>query len=453
MANFNNTVAPGFSAAQVQQVMTTNGAQRVANFFRETSYGQQLMNVTATPGWVTLNMAQPTTCSTTDWRNIGTSAEAAQALGSAYDPAAYNFVVYVFPGVSSCGWSGLAYIGVHKAWINGTGSFSTATIAHEMGHNFGLLHAASLRCTTAIGGACSSSEYGDPFDAMGNQRAMHYNAMQKAKLAWIPSTSVKTHAGGSATYTLSPLETGGATTYAVKIPTAASNRTYWLEFRQPIGFDSPLAAFNSNGAQIRVSYPFETMCSGRVHRSVLIFAAASRSITWRGTGYVTAKHSRFRKYGTGSSRSTTSVEGSSARTPTTSGPLTAAPSVWPFQALPFNTLINFSRAGTRAASSPPTSTNTPSSSGARRSRSMGASGSISLRSSELRSARVRPTYSGNNSIVSSYGATPSISRRRRATRRSSIPGQWHECGARRHRRGRHRVLDERSGVHAIDDHR
>jgi hypothetical protein len=262
MANFNNTVAPGFSAAQVQQVMTTNG-DSVANFFRETSYGQQLMNVTATPGWVTLNMAQPTTCGTTDWRNIGTSAEAAaKALGSAYDPAAYNFVVYVFP-VSSCGWSGLAYIGSpHKAWINGTGSFSTATIAHEMGHNFGLLHAASLRCTTAIGGTCSSSEYGDPFDAMGNQRAMHYNAMQKAKLAWIPSTSVKTHAGGSATYTLSPLETGGAATYAVKIPTAASNRTYWLEFRQPIGFDSPLAAFNSNGAQIRVSYPFETMCSG-----------------------------------------------------------------------------------------------------------------------------------------------------------------------------------------------
>src|SRR5678816_1960503 len=131
-----------------------------------------------------------------------------------------------------------------------------------MGHNFGLLHAASLRCATAIGGACSSSEYGDPFDAMGNQRAMHYNAMQKAKLAWIPPMSVKTHTGGSATYTLSPLETGGATTYAVKIPTAASNRTYWLEFRQPIGFDSPLAAFNSNGAQIRVSYPFETMCSG-----------------------------------------------------------------------------------------------------------------------------------------------------------------------------------------------
>jgi M6 family metalloprotease-like protein len=263
MANFNNTAMPAFSASQVQQVMTSN-TDSVANFFRETSYGQQLMNVTTTPGWVTLNMPQPTTCGSTDWGNIGTNAEAsAKALGSAYDAATYNFVVYVFPGVTSCGWSGLAYINnPHKAWINGTGSFNTATIAHEMGHNFGLLHAASLRCPTAIGGACSSSEYGDPFDAMGNQRAMHYNAMQKAKLAWIPSTSVKTHTGGSATYTLTPIETAGAATYAVKITTSAANRTYWLEFRQPIGFDSPLAAFPNNGAQVRVSYPFETQCPG-----------------------------------------------------------------------------------------------------------------------------------------------------------------------------------------------
>src|SRR5205823_737125 len=111
--------------------------------------------------------------------------------------------------------------------------FRTSTIAHEMGHNFGLLHAASLRCAGAvIGGSCSVSEYGDPFDAMGNQRAMHYNAMQKSKLGWIASTAVATHAGGSATYTLSPLEVAGGTTYAVKIPTASTSRTYWLEFRQ-----------------------------------------------------------------------------------------------------------------------------------------------------------------------------------------------------------------------------
>ena len=264
LANFNNTAAPAFSAAQAQAVMTSNG-DSVANFFRETSYGQQLMNVTVTPSWVTMNMARPPTCGTADWQNIGSAAEAAAAaLGGAYNPASYNFVVYVFPTLSSCGWLGLAYIGFpHKSWINGTESFFTSAIAHEIGHNFGLLHAASLRCGSAIiGGNCTASEYGDPFDTMGNQRAMHYNAMQKSKLGWIGSSTVQTYAGGSATYTLTPLEVAGGTTYAVKIPTGSPNRTYWLEFRQPIGFDSPLASFPNNGAQIRVASPFETLCPG-----------------------------------------------------------------------------------------------------------------------------------------------------------------------------------------------
>ena len=265
MANFNNTAAPSFTSAQAQQVMTTNTGS-VANFFNEASYGQQLMNVTVTPGWVTMNLAKPSTCSSSDWTGIGSAAEtAAKTLGAAYDPSAYNFVVYLYPNVPACGWTGLAYVGYpRKSWINGTGAFATSTIAHEMGHNFGLLHAGSLRCGNGaiIGGTCSVNEYGDPFDAMGNQRAMHYNAAQKAELAWIPPASVRTHAGGSVTYTLTPLEIGGGATYAVEIPTASANRTYWLEFRQPIGFDAPLSMYPSNGAEIRVSSPFETLCSG-----------------------------------------------------------------------------------------------------------------------------------------------------------------------------------------------
>jgi M6 family metalloprotease-like protein len=263
-ANFNNTVLPAMTSEQAQAVMTGN-SDSVANFFRETSYGQQIMNVTVTPQWVIMNMPRPASCGSSDWRGIGTAAEAAsRSLGAAYEPANYDFVVYVFPAVSACGWTGLAYIGQpHKAWINGTSAFRTNTIAHEMGHNFGLLHAASLRCTGAsIGGSCSSSEYGDPFDAMGNQRPMHYNAMQKAKLAWIAPATVKTHAGGSATYTIGPLELAGMSTYAVKVPTGVANRTYWLEFRQPTGFDAPLASYPSNGAQVRVAAPFETQCAG-----------------------------------------------------------------------------------------------------------------------------------------------------------------------------------------------
>src|SRR5437660_8612584 len=52
------------------------------------------------------------------------------------------------------------------------------------------------------------------------------------------------------------LETGGASTYAVKI-VAASSRTYWIEYRQPLGFDAGLASYPHNGVQVRVSSPFQ----------------------------------------------------------------------------------------------------------------------------------------------------------------------------------------------------
>lgn len=119
LANFNNTALPSFGPTQAQQVMTSNG-DSVANFFREASYGQQLLNVTITPSWVTMNLARPASCGNNDWQGIGTSAEAAaRALGAAYDSTGYDFVVYLFPTVPACGWLGLAYIGnPHKAWIN-----------------------------------------------------------------------------------------------------------------------------------------------------------------------------------------------------------------------------------------------------------------------------------------------------------------------------------------------
>ena len=159
-----------------------------------------------------------------------------------------------------CGWAGLAYVGWARSYIKQTTSL--LVIGHEVGHNFGMLHAASLDCgTNVIGGTCSSSEYGDPFDIMGNNRAMHPNAAQKLDLGWIAPGTVKTHTAGRTTYTLTPIESAGGATYAVKIP-AASNRTYWLEYRQPIGFDAALSSFPNNGAQFRVASPFESICSG-----------------------------------------------------------------------------------------------------------------------------------------------------------------------------------------------
>jgi hypothetical protein len=63
------------------------------------------------------------------------------------------------------------------------------------------------------------------------------------------------------TYTLNPIETGGGSVYGVRIPTPNAQRSYWVEFRQPLGFDA-WTTWNSNGAQVRLASPFQFYCSG-----------------------------------------------------------------------------------------------------------------------------------------------------------------------------------------------
>lgn len=256
LMRFTDSPAQPFTQAQVQAVVAGGpGSGSVAEYFKEASYGQQLLNATVTP-WLSTGSSTPANC---NWSSMGTLGRNA-ATAAGYNLANYQKVAYVFPRVSSCGWLGLGYVGTSGVWVNGVNT--TLVYGHELGHNFGLLHAGSLDCgANPIGGSCTASEYGDPFGIMGNSTTMHLNAAQKSVLGWISSTAVKTHTTGSVTYTLNPIETAGGSAYAVKIR-AAANRTYWLEYRQPIGFDAGLASYPNNGAQVRVATPFETLCSG-----------------------------------------------------------------------------------------------------------------------------------------------------------------------------------------------
>jgi hypothetical protein len=257
-----------FNAAAINSEFQTH----VGPYYQEVSYGQQSLNIsvacttipvpagcsgkTDANGWLQSTSPTPTGCG---FDSMGTLADAV-ATAAGYDTSVTNtkFVYYVLPSIPACGWAGLAYVGYGHAWSNGYNALWV--YGHELGHNFGLWHSGSVRCSgQALGGSCGVSEYGDPFDIMGNIRQMHFNAMQKSRLNWIPSTSVKTHASGTQTYQLSPIETGGQATYAVKIPTSNANRTYWIEYRQPVGVDAPLASLPNLGAQIRVSAPFESI--------------------------------------------------------------------------------------------------------------------------------------------------------------------------------------------------
>lgn len=243
-----DTTTP-YTQAAAQGVLFSNTSS-VKNLYTEASYGATTLAGDVTP-WLTATVAKPTTCDT----SVSASQAVSRATAAGYNTANYDLLVYAQTSLPGCGWSGLAYVGGSGAWINGN-SFSTLVVGHELGHNFGLLHAHSLACSGRIyGPTCdttgSRSEYGDRFDTMGNSRSGHFSSYAKSSLDWMPTGSVVTHASGAADYDLSPLEiTTGVR--AIEIPTSVSNRTFWIEFRQPLGFDASFPAGGTNGAQIRI---------------------------------------------------------------------------------------------------------------------------------------------------------------------------------------------------------
>ncbi|MEO8586758.1 MAG: reprolysin-like metallopeptidase [Acidobacteriota bacterium] len=247
LLNFTDDASLNGTTVTNAQNLFFGAGSSVARYYNEASYG--LATMTGDVVLVTATVAKPTTCAT---GTIQSQANA-RALAAGYNPASYNFPVWIFPGIGACAWNGLGYVGGAGSWINGTGSMSLLVGAHELGHNFGLSHAHSYACTGAAIAptGCSRSDYGDRFDVMGNSRAGHFNAYSKETFGWLPAGSVRNHAGGSATYTIGPLEGPGQAAYAVRIPTTMSARTYWIEWRDRSGFDSVEPAGVVNGGLIR----------------------------------------------------------------------------------------------------------------------------------------------------------------------------------------------------------
>jgi hypothetical protein len=218
------------AAATARTLMFGSGAS-VSNYFYEASYQRASLS-----GDVVGPYTIPVKSSGCDPDAIAAAAKAA-ASGHL---SGYSRLVYAFPS-APCGWAGRATIGGSpgEAWINN--AFNAKVITHEMGHNYGLYHSHAFDCGSAvIKQSCASIEYGDLFDTMGvPYTAMHYNAAQKERLGWLnasgapPITTVQT----SGVYTLAPYETVGTDPKALKVKTPSGD-FYYVEYRQPIGFDA-----------------------------------------------------------------------------------------------------------------------------------------------------------------------------------------------------------------------
>lgn len=208
----------------------------VSDFFLENSHGQTWLAGDVV-GWFELPMSS----SGCDYNQISSRADQA-AAAAGVNVGQYSRKVYAFPKVSACGWWGLGTVGGNpsRSWINGT--YSLKVVAHELGHNFGDYHSRSKACTTS---GCSTSEYGDNADVMGNPTSGHMNAFQKERLGWLnygdsPAVQAVTGSGSYwvETYSLAGSSPAPKALKILKGVDGSGNRSwYYAESRARVGFD------------------------------------------------------------------------------------------------------------------------------------------------------------------------------------------------------------------------
>lgn len=232
LLNFRDKVQEPWTVQEAEELVFGT----VNDFYRENSNDQTWLSGEVS-GYLTLAVDEVCDINTID--NYAKQA----ATNNGIDTDSYDRLVYIFPEISNCGWTGMGTIGAtqSRAWING--AFTVNTIGHELGHNFGLRHAQSLDCgVDIVGSNCTNFVYGDNIDIMGNGDG-HFNGFNKESLGWLSSTEI-TSVTSDGSYLVEPYEMlHSGIAKVLKIPRGTDPETgkqlwYYIEYRQALGFDS-----------------------------------------------------------------------------------------------------------------------------------------------------------------------------------------------------------------------
>ncbi|CAM4142359.1 Ig-like domain-containing protein [Shewanella aquimarina] len=232
LVKFENSSSEYASVEQANDLVFNQGNA----FYLENSNGNVSLSGD-TIGYLTLPLDK-FVCDTTA---IGNEADII-ARDQGFEPNDYDHVMYVIEANLGCRWSGQGTVAGYpgRTWIK---NFQIKTVVHELGHNLGLHHSHSKDCGESVSeGTCSTTEYGDIYDAMGGaDEGAHFNAFQKERLGWLNNqvTTVTSDQVITLDYYES-LESNSTLAAKVYLGNDANGnaRYYYLEYRTPTGFDA-----------------------------------------------------------------------------------------------------------------------------------------------------------------------------------------------------------------------
>src|SRR5262249_26586858 len=158
-------------------------------YMEECSYGHYSITG-ATYGWYTLPLAASNYCTTQFPNGLWYSCNNGHILQDAYTvipPSVSNAVASAdrVP-IATHGMGTVGEAGGNFAFYAATNGFTPGTVAHELGHTLGFLHASALiDCDGYNMGSdliylrtnnCFTLLYGDNYDPMGAGETFHYNS-------------------------------------------------------------------------------------------------------------------------------------------------------------------------------------------------------------------------------------------------------------------------------------
>lgn len=171
-----------------------------------------------------------------DWRTLPINGTCDAEILKAQVDTSDDKTVIAFPK-RSCGFAGQAS---EQTVLINTDRFGANIVAHELGHTYGMAHAARINADGSI------EQYGDFFDVMGTSSRLNYfNAFQREKAGWITLPVV-----GSGAYVIPSY--GAVKVWVRDLYPLSYDEYYMVEYRDPFGFDSWMRDYGvQNGVIIR----------------------------------------------------------------------------------------------------------------------------------------------------------------------------------------------------------